>query len=81
MTIGGVEILPGDLLLGDDDGIVVGTEAEFAAAVDRAEAIQYGEEGLRASIVDGSSLFATMNYEEHLSRLQAGQRSALSLGI
>ena len=81
VTIGGVDISPGDLLLGDDDGIVVGTEAEFAAAIDRAEAIQSGEEGLRASIVAGTSLFATMNYDEHLSRLRAGQPSALSLGI
>ena len=79
--IGGVEVRPGDLLLGDDDGLVVGSEAEFAAAVDRAEAIQSGEEALRASIVTGTSLFATMNYDEHLSRLQTGQPSALSLGI
>jgi len=81
VTIGGVDISPGDLLLGDDDGIVVGTAAEFAAAIDRAEAIQSGEEGLRASIVSGASLFASMNYDEHLGRLRAGQPSALSLGI
>ena len=81
VTIGGVDISPGDLLLGDDDGIVVGTAAEFAAAIDRAEAIQSGEEGLRSSIVAGTSLFASMNYDEHVTRLQAGQPSALSLGI
>jgi len=81
VTIGGVDISPGDLLLGDDDGIVVGTEAEFAAAIDRAEAIQSGEEALRAEIVAGTSLFAAMNYDEHLARLQAGRPSALSLGI
>lgn len=81
VTIGGVDIRPGDLLLGDDDGIVVGREAEFAAAIDRAEAIQSGEEALRAEIVAGTSIFATMNYDEHLSRLQSGQPSALSLGI
>lgn len=81
VMIGGVEIRSGELLLGDDDGVVVGTEAEFAAAIDRAEAIQSGEEGLRTSIVAGTAIFATMNYDEHLSRLQAGQPSALSLGI
>lgn len=81
VAIGGVVVNPGDLLLGDDDGIVVGTDAEFAAALDRAEAIQSGEEGLRAGIVAGTSIFATMNYEEHLARLTAGQDSALSLGI
>lgn len=81
VLIGGVEVRPGDLLLGDDDGVVVGSEDEFAAAVDQAEAIQSGEEGLRGAIVAGTSLFATMNYEEHVARLEAGQPSALSLGI
>ncbi|MET0693415.1 MAG: hypothetical protein ABWY56_05760 [Propionibacteriaceae bacterium] len=81
VQIGGVEIQPGDLLLGDDDGIVVGTEQELAAAIDLAEAIQAGEEGLRASINRGTSIFATMNYDEHVARLREGQDSALSLGI
>ena len=81
VTIGGVQVRPGDLLLGDDDGLVVGSVDEFAAAIDRAEAIQSGEEGLRASILAGTSLFATMNYDEHVTRLEAGQPSALSLGI
>ena len=72
---------PGDLLLGDDDGIVVGTAAELSAALAKAEAIQTGEEGLRASIVAGTSIFAAMNYDEHVARLRAGEDTALSLGI
>lgn len=81
VQIGGVEVTPGDLLLGDDDGLVVGTEAELAAAVDQAERIQFGEEALRATIHGGTSIFARMNFEEHVARLTAGQESALSLGI
>lgn len=81
VSIGGVTIHPGDLLLGDDDGIVVGTEAELAAAIDKAEAIQAGEAQLRARIDAGASIFATMNYDEHVARLTAGQASALSLGL
>ncbi|HEY5822353.1 MAG TPA: RraA family protein [Propionibacteriaceae bacterium] len=81
VSIGGVVVNPGDLVLGDDDGIVVGSETEFAAAIDRAGAIQSGEAGLRARIEAGTSLFATMNYDEHVARLAAGQDSALSLGI
>lgn len=80
VRIGGVTVKPGDLLLGDDDGVVVGTEAEFAAAIDQAEAIQSGEEALRAGIVVGTSLFARMNFDEHVARLKEGQTSALSLG-
>lgn len=81
VAIGGVVVDPGDLLLGDDDGIVVATPAELAAVVDRAEAIQSGEAGLRSRILNGTSLFATMNYDEHVAQLAAGESSALSLGL
>jgi len=57
VVIGEVEVRPGDLLLGDDDGIVVGSETELEAAIDAAEAIQSTEGALRASIQDGVSLF------------------------
>lgn len=81
VLVGGVPVAPGDLLLGDDDGIVVGTEDELAAAVDRAEAIQTGEEGLRERIQGGTSLFAAMNFDDHVAALTAGRESALSLGL
>lgn len=81
VMVGGVLVTPGDLLLGDDDGIVVGTTAELAAALDKAEAIQTGEEALRASINGGTSIFSTMNFDEHVARLKEGRDSALSLGI
>ena len=81
VTVGGVQVAPGDLLLGDDDGIVVGTTAELEAALDKAEAIQTGEEGLRASINGGTSLFSGMNFDEHVARLKEGRDSALSLGL
>ena len=81
VTVGGVEVRPGDLLLGDDDGVVVGSEEEVAAALDRAEAIQVGEESLRATIAAGTSIFAAMNYEEHVARLREGHDSALRLGL
>ena len=50
LTIGDVEVHPGDILVGDDDGIIVGTAAEFEAIVDAAEAIQTREKALRISI-------------------------------
>ena len=80
-TIGGVPVSPGDVLLGDDDGIVVGTEDELAAAIERAEAIQTGEEGLRGRIQAGTSLFAAMNFDAHVAALTTGRESALSLGL
>ena len=78
LTIGGVEVRPGDILLGDDDGIVVGDDAELAAAIEAAETIQFREEALRASISAGTSLFSAMNFDEHVANLRAGRPSALA---
>ncbi len=80
VMIGDVEVRPGDLLLGDDDGIMVGSEAEFAAAIDAAEAIQRREEALRAAITSGTSIFAAMNFDDHVARLEQGLESALTFG-
>lgn len=77
IVIGDVEVRPGDLMLGDDDGIVVGSEAEFESAIDQAEAIQVREKALRASIEQGQSLFDSLNFAEHADRLRGGLESAL----
>lgn len=55
---GGVEVAPGDVLVGDDDGIVVGTAAELEAALDAAEALQATERSILAGIRAGESLFS-----------------------
>jgi regulator of RNase E activity RraA len=78
VRIGEVEVRPGDVVLGDDDGIVVGSEAEFEAAVDAAEAIQTREKALRSAIEQGQSLFDSLNFGEHAERLRAGVESALT---
>jgi len=62
VVVGGVEVRPGDLLVGDDDGIIVGTEAELAAAIGAAEEIQTREASLRTSIERGSSLFDLVSF-------------------
>ena len=78
LLIGDVEVLPGDILVGDDDGIIVGTVAEFEAIVDAAEAIQTREKALRISIENGYSLFDSLNFAEHKQRLIAGLDSKLT---
>jgi 4-hydroxy-4-methyl-2-oxoglutarate aldolase len=55
---GGVDVAPGDLLVGDDDGIVVGTADEIAAALEAAEALQATERSILAGIRGGDSLFS-----------------------
>jgi 4-hydroxy-4-methyl-2-oxoglutarate aldolase len=74
---GGVDVAPGDVLVGDDDGIVVGSTAELAAVLDAAEALQATEASMLSAIQAGESLFSRLDYDEHLARLQAGEESAL----
>lgn len=78
VMIGDLEIRPGDVLVGDDDGIIVGTVADFEAIVDAAEAIQAREKALRIAIENGHSLFDTLNFTEHRQRLTAGLDSTLT---
>ena len=78
VRLGEVEVRPGEILIGDDDGIVVLSDAELAAALDAAEAIQQREAAIRADILDGSSLFEQLNFTEHLANLQAERPSSLA---
>jgi 4-hydroxy-4-methyl-2-oxoglutarate aldolase len=78
VLLGEVAVNPGDIVLGDDDGIVVATDAEMAAAIDKAEAIQFTEDTLRSAIAEGACLFDKLNFHEHVANLRAGQASSLS---
>jgi regulator of RNase E activity RraA len=80
VTIGSVQVRPGDLVRGDDDGIVVATEDEVRAVLDAAAGIQRREAALRAAIEAGSSLFDSLNYDEHLDALRAGRETTLRFG-
>lgn len=79
VRIGGVDVAPGELLLGDDDGVVVGSAAEMLVAAETAAGIQVREEALRVSIQDGTSLFDHLNFDEHAERLGRGEESALKV--
>lgn len=78
VQIGDVNVWSGDLVLADDDGVVVGSPAEIAAAIDGAEAIQSREEALRAAIERGESLFDHLNVDEHVAALTDGRDSRLT---
>ncbi len=80
LSLGGVRVDPGELIVGDDDGLVVGAQDEFAAAVDAAEAIEAREKGLQARMLDGVSIFDVMNYDEHLAALRESRPGGLTFG-
>jgi regulator of RNase E activity RraA len=77
IVCGGVEVRPGDILVGDDDGIVVGSEEDLAAVIDAAEALQATEASMLAAIREGGSLFDHLDFEDHLARRRAGEESRL----
>lgn len=80
LSLDGVAVDPGDLLVGDDDGLVVGSVAEMAEAVDGAEAIEAREKALQARILEGTSLFDVLNYDDHLAALREGRPGGLAFG-
>jgi 4-hydroxy-4-methyl-2-oxoglutarate aldolase len=78
IILGEVTVHPGDIVLGDNDGLVVGTYQEIEAVLDAAETIQHREQALQAAIAAGASLFDHLNYDEHLAALEAGRASRLA---
>lgn len=80
LSLGGVPVEPGELVVGDDDGLVLGRRDELAAAVDAAEAIEAREKGLQERMLAGASIFDVMNYDEHLAALREGRPGGLAFG-
>ena len=76
LTIGGVEVRPGDILLGDDDGIVVGDDAELRrrSRRPRRSSSARGAAGAIRAVTPCSA----MNFDEHVAELRAGRPSKLA---
>ncbi len=78
VRMGSVEVQPGDLVVGDDDGVVVASVEAMAGALDGAEAIQRREDALAVQLRAGSSLFDHLNYDQHVAAVRAGEDSRLA---
>ena len=77
INCGGVGVNPGDLVFGDDDGLVVGSDEEFEQLIPLAEQIKASEQRLMDRMANGESLLAMLNYEEHCANLETGTPSKL----
>jgi RraA family protein len=77
---GGVTVNPGDVLFGDDDGIVVASEAQLAELIGAAESIQKVEAEVVARMERGTSLLTMLNFDEHYRAIEAGRDSRLTFG-
>jgi 4-hydroxy-4-methyl-2-oxoglutarate aldolase len=81
ITCGGVPVNPGDILFGDDDGVLVATDQVFATLIPMAEAIQAKETQLLDGMTNGISLLEMTNFTEHCAKIQAGQESTLQFRV
>ena len=78
---GGIEVSPGDIVFGDDDGIVIAPPEQVAAALDVAESRARAEQAVLAGIRAGTSLHDLTNYAEHVALLKQGQPSKMEFRV
>ena len=81
ITCGSITVNPGDILFGDDDGVVVATIEELDILIPEAEDIQRREDRLLKGMADGVSLLEMLNFEEHCSNICNGKESQLKFQV
>ncbi len=81
ITCGGVTVHPGDILLGDDDGVVVGSVEELAELIPIAREVLRKEALVLAGIAHGVSLMEMLNFDEHCENLAVGKPSKLEFKV
>jgi 4-hydroxy-4-methyl-2-oxoglutarate aldolase len=80
ITCGGVKVNPGDILFGDDEGIIVTTIGELTELLPLAEEIQKKEASALLRMKSGESLFDMLNLDEHFEKRKRGEESNLKFG-
>jgi len=77
INCGGVSVDPGDIIFGDDDGLIVATIDELSHVIEAAEEIQKKEDRLLKGMARGVSLLEMMNFDDHYKKLSKGESSTL----
>jgi 4-hydroxy-4-methyl-2-oxoglutarate aldolase len=81
VSFGGVEATPGDIVFGDDDGLLLAPAERIAAALETAELIGRSERAILAAQARGEALHDLTNHEEHVAALDRGEPSALAFRV
>ena len=81
IVCGGVEVSPGDIVFGDDDGVLIADAQRIAAALDTAELIARSERAILAAQARGEALHVLTNHDEHVAALDRGEASALAFRV
>ncbi|HWP46028.1 MAG TPA: RraA family protein [Candidatus Limnocylindrales bacterium] len=77
ITCGGVTVNPGDIVFGDEDGILVASLKELSEALPIAQEIQSKEEEVYKRMDKGESLLDMLNFDEHYAKVSGGQKTSL----
>ena len=77
----GVDVTPGDLVCGDDDGVVIAPAERIGAALETAEAIARAEREILDGIGRGRALHDMTTYAEHVAALDGGAESRLEFRV
>jgi 4-hydroxy-4-methyl-2-oxoglutarate aldolase len=81
IACGGVEVSPGDVVFGDDDGLLIAPAARIEAALETAELIGRSERAILAAQARGEALHDLTNHREHTAALDRGETSALAFRV
>ncbi|HTE59433.1 MAG TPA: RraA family protein [Solirubrobacteraceae bacterium] len=81
IACGGVEVSPGDIVFGDDDGLLIATAERIGAALETAELIGRSERAILAAQARGEALHGLTNHREHVAALDRGEDSALAFRV
>jgi 4-hydroxy-4-methyl-2-oxoglutarate aldolase len=81
VQIGGIEVTAGDLVVGDDDGLVISPPERLAAALPAAEEIERAEQALLRGMAAERALPEMTNLDEHLAALAEHRDTALRFTV
>lgn len=81
VSFGGLVVHPGDLVCGDDDGLLVAPPDRLAEIVGTAEEIERTEAALVTAMREGHDLHGLTTLDEHVAALQRGEPSTLGFRV
>jgi 4-hydroxy-4-methyl-2-oxoglutarate aldolase len=81
VTFGGIAVRPGEIVFGDDDGLLIATPERIGAALGTAEAIGRAERAILDAQARGDALHALTNHDEHVAALDRREDSKLAFRV
>jgi regulator of RNase E activity RraA len=81
IVCGGVPVSPGDIVFGDDDGVLIAPADRIGTALETAERIGRSERAILAAQARGEALHGLTNHDEHVAALNRGEASALAFRV